>query len=544
MNALTELEALLSAVGLPNSDLYRSLADGCDALVEATARLEQRFQESDGRTVSEDQVRASLRQFVAKKRLDSLRDARHVCFGLTLPILPGRSCLFDDPQLFSRVISRDGGIDQWVKQPRAFRRCFRGLAASYFTFDGSGSHAVSLAGHKNWLALRNYLRDRVGRIQVEGRNPDWVTLFSQRAHVFSDAPFGDLPRIALSGNQAMLREIFDAFLIDGQSWFRRDLLLAQVRYAAGRKDAEFIQLLERLIKLIEGSLLIRDEALAVILERYMKCSYPIEHKALRDISVDWWGNPWLPSTELQWGRVSQSTRESVARWLHKEFIDAFFSKLADDSEGDRRRARFWSRYIGIFKDMKFGLSRRTLYSEDPDFKKLIARMEGLYGPIEAAAAGGDAFIMTLGNLVIVEFSSYSNAMYAYNARSELPFVVAENVQLRTAVNARNSLKHHEPRSVLRLRHQDDVLGYGRWEDRFADQLKRYGILAPTVGDGRLVALPEDFYTFARTRNLKIEDLRGKGGNLWVYVDESNAEIAGVLRNQKFTYRPGKGWWKG
>jgi hypothetical protein len=287
----------------------------------------------------------------------------------------------------------------------------------------------------------------------------------------------------------------------------------------------------------------------------------VEIKVLRDSAVDWWGNPWLPSNELHWGRVRQVTRDTVARWLHKEFIETFFRKLASDSEGDRRRARFWSRYLGVFTDMKFGLGRRTLYSQDPDFEALIKKMEGLYGPIDSSASSTDAFIMTLGELVVVEFSGYSNAMYGYDKRRKLPFTIDQNSLLLTTVDAPNSLKHSEPCSALRLRHQDDVRGYETWEDRFADELKRkFGIVSPdkdarsprgaslrtALGPsaGAHQPLPEAFYAFAKANKLPIEDLRTKGGNLWVRVENSTRAVNATLRSMGFSYKPGKGWWIG
>jgi len=386
-------------------------------------------------------------------------------------------------------------------------------------------------------------------------------VLDHHSYVFSESPFGDLPRHALAGGNALLREIFDELLIDGDSWFRRELLLAQVRYAVSLDDAEFVGMLERLVGLVEGSSLIRDEALALILDRYMRCSDPVEIKVLRDSAVDWWGNPWLPSNELHWGRVRQTTRDTVAQWLHEEFIKAFFSKLATDSEGDRRRARFWLRYLGAFTDMKFGLGRRTLYSQDPDFKALIKKMQGLYGPIDSSALGGDAFIMTLGSLVVVEFGGYSNAMYGYDAKRSLPFVVDADKWLLTTVDAPNSLKHSSPRRALKLLHQDNVLGYDVWEDRFANELKQqFGIVPPDSGRRPVRAsshptiprasaagplpLPEAFYVFAKANKLPVEDLRARGGNFWVRTENSSRAVNATLRSMGFSYKPGKGWWKG
>lgn len=560
MDALERLQDLLRGSAKPATDYRQRLGGSSSALATAVTRLEKRFQESDRCLASEDQIRRSLQAFVELERLDSIRDAQRVCFGLGSRISKERLCLFEDGRLFPKVLDRETGVDQWLGNPRAFRRCFRGLTASYFSFDGGGPGASSVARH-NWIALRDYLHERIQRVRTSSRDPDWVDVLDHRPYVFSGSPFGDLPRHALAGDNALLQTVFEGLLIDGNSWFRRELLLAQVRHAVSLSDAEFVGMLERLVRLIQGNSLIRDEALAMMLERYMECRDPVEIKVLRDPAVEWWGNPWLPSNELHWGRVKHATRDTVARWLHKEFIEAFFSKLATDSEGDRRRARFWLRYLGSFTDMKFGLCRRTLYSQDPDFKMLVKKMQGLYGPIDSSAAGGDAFIMTLGTLVVVEFGGYSNAMYAYDAKRKLPFVVDANKWLLTAVDAPNSLKNSSPRSALRLLHQDNVLGYDDWEDRFANELKQQFDIVPPDG-GRLPPrapsrggasrasvrgtppLPEAFYTFAKANKLSIEDLRARGGNLWVRAENSSRAVNSTLQSMGFSYKPGKGWWKG
>lgn len=553
MPALDQLQLLLRETAQLPRGFRARLETSRRDLLATVASLEKKFQEGASGVSDEDQIRTSVRNFVRQGRLESLRDAQRVCFGLARRV-DERPCLFEDRRLLTKVLDQNDGIGQWRAKPRAFRRCFRGLAASYFSFDGSS--AASPLVRSNWSNLREYLRKHVANIHGEGRDPGWVAIVEDHPYVFTDSPFGDLPIEALEGNSALLKEVFDALLVGGDSWFRRDLLLAQVKRAAEFDDHKFNDLIRTLIELVEGSPLVRDEALAVMLDRYMRCTSLVENKLLRETAVEWWGNPWLPSQELHWGRVKPATRKAVASWLHREFIEAFFSKLAADGQ-DGRRAKFWKRYIGVFTDMKFGLGRRTLFSPDPDFKKLIAKMKGLCGPIDCT--DGDAFIMTLGQLTVVEFSSYSNAMYGYDVNQGLPFVVEEGKLLRTTVDAPNSLKQTGNCLVLRLRHQDGVAGFDRWESRFEHELaERLGIAprgngghAPQVAERRPglrtpdrgpIALPEGFCALARDNNLPVENLLASGGNLWVRSENISHSVNATLRAMGFGYKPGKGWW--
>ena len=50
-------------------------------------------------------------------------------------------------------------------------------------------------------------------------------------------------------------------------------------------------------------------------------------------------------------------------------------------------------------------------------------------------------------------------------------------------------------------------------------------------------------SLARARNLTIDDLSKKNGNLWVRTDDSDLYVNKVLLAWKFTYRAGKGWWR-
>jgi len=45
----------------------------------------------------------------------------------------------------------------------------------------------------------------------------------------------------------------------------------------------------------------------------------------------------------------------VADWLKLEFIETFFTKLAEDGLGDPRRMNFWKRYVKSIDHIEFAL---------------------------------------------------------------------------------------------------------------------------------------------------------------------------------------------
>ena len=169
----------------------------------------------------------------------------------------------------------------------------------------------------------------------------------------------------------------------------------------------------------------------------------------------------------------------MSEWLKREFIEAFFVKLAQDGLGDRRRANFWLRYAKSMTNVQFALGSTAMYSRDKDFVALRQKMKGLITELRTTDSSNNAFVMTIGSLVTVEFGSMGNALYCYDTRVALPFDITKPVL--TTKNIRNSLKHDEPTRILWLQHTDGIHGWDRWEEMFEETLKKhFGILPNTV----------------------------------------------------------------
>jgi hypothetical protein len=313
-----------------------------------------------------------------------------------------------------------------------------------------------------------------------------------------------------------------------------------------------------------------------MLDKYASVAQPSIDESLRNAAVEWWGNPWLPSNEMRWGGVVPKAREMVAEWLKREFIEAFFTKLAEDGVGDRRRANFWLRYAKSMGNIQFALGTRALYSTDRDFVALRQKMAGLYTELKTTDSSNNAFVMTMGPLVAVEFGGMGNAFYGYDERRLLPFDMSKPVL--TTKDVRNSLKHSQ--RMLWMQHQDGIKGWNTWEEMFEATLRTEFDIRPNVVPDRVPAraaakpafapvapfpqaLPaqpvsrpplssvpaangfsiDSLKALARARNLTVDDLSVKNGNLWVRTDDSDLYVNKVLLDWRFQYRPGKGWWR-
>jgi hypothetical protein len=508
--------------------------------------------------LTEDLQQRAVRRFWDSPRFETLRDARLVSFGMCVPSKPAGPCIMEDRERFLAVLDSRDGVDQWVDQPRWYRRCYQGLVRSYFTYDALVDSAPSV-GRQNWLHLREYLNARTLKILDHTFNPDWVRTAVANRQLFSDAPCASYAAAVLHGDTSTIEQLCEQLGVIEASWFRRELVIAQIRQATSLNHEGFKERIPTLVRLLQDNHVLRDRGLILILNEYASVTQPPIEETLRNAAVEWWGNPWLPSNETRWGGVLPKAREMVAEWLKREFIEAFFTKLAEDGVGDRRRANFWLRYAKSMENVQFALGKKALYSKDRDFVALRQKMKGLYTELKSTDSANNAFVMTFGSVVVVEFGGVGNALYGYDRQRALPFDLSKPVLVEK--NGRNSLKHEE--RILWLGHNDGVHGYRTWEELFTARLKQgFGVHAkavsqppptyvPVIPPQRQVVPHPQFgefsvaslIAFARARNLPVDDRRRMNGNLWVRTDTSDLEINKTLQDWNFSYRPGKGWWR-
>lgn len=555
LNALTRLRTKLRGLA---SDSFRL------ELRQELARFNRDYERqvrASSFSPGEDQVKRSVSAFWKEPKLRSLRDAQLVSFGLSIEPAPGLHCILEDRSRFQAVLDSRVGVGQWEESPRKYRRCFQGLMSSYFNYDGFDKDKPA-EGRKNWGDLRDYLSSKTEKIIDPEFNLDWTDLALRYRSLFSSDPCRDCVSAAFSGDKETIARLASGLGIGSNSWFHWKLLMAQIEHAIGLDDQEFVERIPALLSIVSGNYFVRDPALVLILDRYARVSSPSMHVHLRDCAVSWWGNPWLPSDAVKWGAVKPETREMVAEWLRGEFIEAFFEKLARDGVGDRRRANFWKRYVKSMRDVRFGLGATALQSRDADFIALREKMKGLTQRLNDSVSTNNAFIMTIRDLVVVEFGGESNALYGYDGRRSLPFDHARPYE--TPVGARNSLKHKSPVRALWLQHQDGIRGYSRWEDMFEAELRDQFKIQPDIPHSRAQdshtpqsnlrhsprqsQAPEPFSEqalamFVNRNDFRVRDMRSRGGSLRLETDDLIPEVNRVLKAWGFRYSQKGFWWR-
>lgn len=581
-----------------NSPVEILIGDDIDGVVHKLAKT---LKFGRGNEEPKDLQIEAVKRFWNTGRIETLRDARLVAFGLAVTPFGDRRCLMEEKELFGFALN---GIDSWQGTPRQFRKCYQGLVRSYFDYDGVARKTPEI-GKVNWRKLRDYLNKHSTTIRDSSLNPDWVLCSISNVGLFSESPCTSYAKELAAGNNDHVNDIRQLLGISDSSWFTWELILAQIKHATELNHEEFQASVSGLLRLLGGNQVLRDRSLQILLNRYVKIPHPQQHAGLKDYAVVSWGNPWLSSNQDAWGGVEDNARLMVSNWLKLEFIELFFTKLTEDHLGDTRRVKFWTKYVPAIEEIHFALGTYAMESHDKDFVELRKKLDGLIVELQDSVGKNNAFIMRVGDLLAVEFSGQSNAFYGYSVKNGIPFDISKPV--KTPVNWKNSLKHSK--NKLKLSHQDNILGHGNWEDRFEEQLRinfglRPGIasanrasvtpvwndvstsnLQPNIlnekisldhsivnvssnteqtvnrrtvpistSDNNTEYRPKPFpinrpYTmdnlleFSLHTGYGVQDRSNRGGAIWVTAPNHIEHVRKVLSDWGFSFALGKGWWK-
>ncbi len=582
MNALDQLSALMGA-GLAVARQPMPVGTDIGRAIEAIRRRSAAFGAAPVNDAAQFEAVAG---FWRTRRLATLKAARLVAFGICLPIRPHGPCVIEDTERFDALLA---GIDAWRAEPRWFRRCYQGLVRAYFAYDAEAADAPA-SGRDNWLRLRAYLHARRSNIVDPAINPDWVTAVLECESLFGASAPGPGAAPMPGSDAKRLEALCHRLGVVNSSWLLRDLILARIRESTTLGDDGFRAVLPELVQTLVGHRLLRDRGLAALLTRHAEIPNPPPEPALRDAAVLAWQTPWMPCNDAAWSGVANAARLMVADWLKHECIDRFFGRFAakapentDDGRQDhRRRAAFWKRYVASVLHLEFRLDAAS-----PSDARAGIPPE-LMAELTSPSTAGNALVLTLGPIVLVQFGDSREPLSVHDNRKPLPFDLARPIDARP--DGANSLKAGEP--MLRIAHPDplpggdeDSEGWRRWEERTeATLLQQFGIRpghATPVQRGRFVDLSElsmpgpesvpadptefvgmaedvhwqtaeaasvpysrsDLEIFARVHALRIDEARGRDGALRVLTADADPRINRVLRRWGFVHRPGQGWWR-
>ncbi len=549
MDAIEALRRMLSTVnGEAANNFVVPVAEHFKKLGEVQEQLRQRvrkFGDPKSRGDIFERIKAAVLACRSGATLD-FRQLRLACWGCTMMFQPDGYVLLTDGTARKRLAQL---VDAERGEPRAFAKLYGRLLRAYF-----GHTDASKEGDADREPLRQFLAARADIARHLPFRPSWAQAIAEHPGLLNKHPGHQFADEILAGDWTSIKQVSEQLGLTGETWLSGAVLREAAATAAEADDGVFKTHLPTLLRTIDDKRFatLRDEILAGLIERYHRCKAADVHKELCNFAVTAWKNPWLPLNEMAWGRVSNAARQMISNWLKLDLIFEFFNLLAEDGRGDRSRFEFWRRYLEQIDDMYFVLGSRTLNSTDPNIRALRRKLEGRLVHLTGTEPANNAFIMRIGNALIVEFSRSGNATYTYTSY-QLPFSL-EGVQSNDIDDLKSDKEN-------RLLHRD--AGGQSWQERFEHKLRARFNINPDTGGCNAPAAPRPAFTSSRTpparrtkvgfdmielrnlmerEHLKLDDLRARGGNLWVLSDDVPQRVEMRLIEWGFRLKQGRGWW--
>ena len=540
------------SMGLPTVHPLSDLTE----IVRARQQV-QREHDSAGVAADPRTIMTAIAGFRRTGEVEGFRGLKYVCLGVGVIDAKGW-CVLGDGKLRRRV----SDLVEEQEELRRRLRCFQALLSSFWTF-AANDKATSEESRTGWLELRSWLRMEFAKLAKSGMPmPQWFETLGRHADLLTNQPcdkFGaDLPK----GDSSKLNDAMDGLAIPKTSWVLEEAVFAQMSAAVALSDETFKKVMPKLVPIalgrggVELGEALRIRCVAELVARYAKCNDRPEDMVLRDAAVSTIGNPWLRRANWDaWvldsrSRPDNQAREMINGWLKRRLISDFFELLSVDGTGDPRRLDYWLRFEPFIEDMWFALGSEAQYRRGEQFDDFRSRAKGRLLDLEGTTADNNAFVMRIGEYLAVEFGAKGNAFFLFrwaNLDSRLMKTLTSG-QARAGVSLSNlKAKNNESRLI----HIDSA---GQtWEEKFdgaicpfvgrrpVDPPKRAG--TARRGSVKQGPTPTGWNSFVRAHHLVVEDLRVKGGAMWVVGDTLPLGVSNQLQVWGFKQRSPRGWFK-
>lgn len=539
-----------------------------EVMHQALKEVKKRFDSAEA-SVSEKSIAASVWAFRRTGKVDSFRDLKYACYGLTLRQGKDESTLLGDEKLYPALIDE---VHSVTKEPRKFRKCYQGLLNSYLNFPADDSSTD--VEKRNWEHLRSYLRKQLRLILTVEPIASWIHVLEAHENLLKSNPCKRYAEGLREGKWDELEELAQGLAISSASWVWKEAVLAHVQAVADiRADIAFRQELDLALHALEGKRVplgdeLRKTGTASLLRRYARCSEHPQHEALLDQALHCFGKPWLNRTAWDAYVGDEDALRLIDGWTKTGLIQDFFQLLADDGVADLSRMRFWPQFVPVISDIWFAMGSYAHDSRDPKYLKLRQRI-GRERVLKFASPTptNNAFIMRMGPFYLIEFGQKGRAAYLVHAdRWKEPLTPGATVQLavhRLQSMGGEQMRHYplpwektfcnvicprigwwpgSPPPKPTVRRTESLAG------RPMESKKKSASTQRGTAAGAKHETEEDPFFAALTSRLadyglQIDDLRRKGGCLWVRADTKDQALNRILLGAGFTHSGGNGWWK-
>lgn len=539
-----------------------------EVIHQVLKEVKKRF-DSPEASVSDQSIAASVWSFRRTGKIDSFRNLKYTCYGLTIRQGKDESTLLGDEKLYPALIDEVHGL---AKEPRKFRKCYQGLLNSYLNFPADESSTDT--EKRNWEDLRNYLRKQLRLILAVEPVASWIHVLAAHENLLKPNPCKRYADGLREGKWDELEELAHGLAISSASWVWKEAVLAHVQAVAQiRADIVFRQELDLALHALEGKRVslsdeVRKTGTASLLRRYTKCGDRPQHEALLDHALACFGKPWLNRTAWDAYVDDEDALRLIDGWIKTALIQDFFQLLADDGVADLSRMRFWPQFVPVISDIWFAMGSYAHDSRDPKYLKLrqqIGRERIL--KFASPTPTNNAFIMRMGPFYLIEFGQKGRAAYLVHAdRWKEPLTPGATVQLavhRLQSMGGEQMRHYplpwektfcnvicprigwwpgSPPPKPTTRNRESLATRNTESKKKSPSTQRgtaSGAAHQTEEDPFLAALMSRLADYG----LQVDDLRRKGGCLWVRADTKDQSLNRILLGAGFTHSGSNGWWK-
>lgn len=555
---LDELKQRLSAEFDPYKIFHGVTFGDPRAMSNLLREIKRDMGGSEGRP-SEDLMINAIKKFDLQGDTDTFTELKYVCYGIETSVGQQKFRIIEDEETLQQLLTVVS-----KRNNKQLRRCFQGLLSSYFRFDPKSD--VNKMGAKNWSSLKHYLKGKLKPLyeSSSGRGvvPEWLSTLYEHKNLLEDNPCKRYADSLAKGNTQELQDVCTGLGIESSSWVWDEAFMAYVQSVCDMNDQDFKSYLNGVLDLIngngDGQIHIPDpvalEAVSRCVIRYSKCPIKPEHIILRDTCVRRIGNPMLDQKWISFVNY-EPARLMLTSWLKQQLIKDFFELLAQDGAADIRRLNYWLKWEQHISEMWFFLGDMAYKDPRTAFVGVRERMGGAIRRLdEPNRPENNAFVMRIGEYLVIEFSTKNNAMFIYKA-------VEAHADMKYQRRTTDRLKKLNGRlDKSRYSHM------GNWESTF-DQVLRGRLKQPLPSSTYVVptlstktknekptpAAGEQFaplvmyqlLAHASRAGVEVQDNRSIGGNLWVtHIERDNdLELSRYLESRGFKFKPGAGYWR-
>lgn len=518
--------------------------------VDLSRRVEQihhRFGHGHKELVNKDRINSAVGA-LSDKGIQALRpqDRYVLAYGLSqsLPVLKGEM-LIQSEQLFDALLHR------WRQDSREERlrgAVWRGLFRSFLQAP-TGPPAAK---------LQRFLVESFESAKQRVRpGTSWLDAVERHIGLLHSSPCDEYITEIFHGGHEKLDDLVANLTPPPASWFWDALVDTLSQQIEQLPDATFKDRIDLILRIAQFTQLIsrRDQILAGLLDRYASTRDRSRHQQLLDFSLEHWKSPQLKSS-LKWSQARPGTQHMVCAWLALEDLEDFYRLCQAEKQVDDDRLRYWLRFKGQIGFSQIVLGSALFWSSDPDIREFRQRKKGRLAQLTAGQPENNAILMQIGDWLFVEFSSTGNACYPYKL-AHLPF---ERGISAYAVSQLKDVQAVEKSRARRLRHRL------QWQIDFDAALADWGIYpdgsrsmpARTIrsepsalndtnrkSPPRHVPwardLPATILRALEEADAKVEDLRNRGGSLWIYPGRHSNELHQGLTRAGFKFKIGRGY---